>query len=357
MNKTTVHALVALTITLLLPPLADPSLAQPADPTRRPKQAGKSPIKVFILAGQSNMEGQAVADLAGKDYNEGRGTLAELMRDPVKGAMFKHLKNADGKWTVRDGVWVRYRRERGPLLAGPLSFGFSVYGDQHHFGPELQFGHVMGDYFDNQVLLIKTAWGGKSLYKDFRPPSSGGAVGPYYMKMLSDIREALANLKTDFPSYDGGGYELTGFVWYHGWNDGCEPKTAVPEYEQNLVNFIEDARKDLNTPRLPFVIGELTGPWVQAPGEWATLRKAQAAAAARPKFQGTVLFVATHDFVRKPEDSPNPGHGHHEFGNAETYFLVGDALGKGMKQLLEAAPGRRGLNGDAATPIHAKVHL
>ena len=83
--------------------------------------------------------------------------------------------------------------------------------------------------------------------------------------MLTDIREALAELKTDFPSYDGGGYELAGFVWYHGWNDGCEPKTAVPEYEQNLVNFIHDVRKDLNAPRLPFVIGELTGPWVQAP--------------------------------------------------------------------------------------------
>ena len=49
-----------------------------------------------------------------------------------------------------------------------------------------------------------------------------------------------------------------------------------------------------------------------------------------------MLFVETHDFVRKPEDSPNPGHGHHEFGNAETYFLVGDALGKGMVKLLDA---------------------
>jgi hypothetical protein len=47
-----------------------------------------------------------------------------------------------------------------------------------------------------------------------------------------------------------------------------------------------------------------------------------------------VLFVETHDFVRKPEDSPNPGHGHHAFGNAETCFLVGDALGKGMIKLL-----------------------
>ena len=88
---------------------------------------------------------------------------------------------------------------RRPLLAGPLTLGFTVYGDKHHFGPELQFGHVVGDHFTNQVLLIKTAWGGKSLYKDFRPPSSGGEVGPYYTKMLAEIRLALANLKTDFP--------------------------------------------------------------------------------------------------------------------------------------------------------------
>ena len=233
---------------------------------------------------------------------------------------------------------MRYKPENGPVKAGPLTLGFTVYGGRHHFGPELQLGHVLGDYFDNQVLLIKTAWGGKSLYRDFRPPSSGGTVGPYYTKMLADIREALDELKTDFPNYDGGGYELAGFVWYQGWNDGCEPRTAVPEYEQNLVNFIHDVRKDLNAPRLPFVIGELTGPWVQAPGEWDALRKAQAAAAARPEFRGTVVFVETHDFVRKPEDSPNPGHGHHEFGNAETYFLVGNALGTAMKSLCANRP-------------------
>jgi hypothetical protein len=66
------------------------------------------------------------------------------------------------------------------------------------------------------------------------------------------------------------------------------------------------------------------------------LRKAQAGAAARPEFAGTVVFVPTHDFVRKPEDSPNPGHGHHEFGNGETYYLVGHALGEGMKKLCGA---------------------
>ena len=291
--------------------------------------ADKKPLKVFILAGQSNMEGQAVADLEGRDYNNGKGTLAVLMRDAAFAGKFKHLRGADGRWTKRDDVWVRYQRERGPLLAGPLGIGFAVYGGTHHFGPELEFGHVIGAALEEPVLLIKTAWGGKSLYEDFRPPSSGGAVGKYYRLMIQQAREALANLQTEFPSYDGRGHELAGFVWYHGWNDGVNPKTAIPEYETNLVNLIRDVRREFNTPALPVVIGEITGPWVQAPAEWTKLRQAQAAAAVRPEFAGNVAYVATHDFVRPAQESPNPTHGHHEFGNAETYLLVGEARRSG----------------------------
>src|ERR1044072_6029103 len=93
------------------------------------------PLKVFILAGQSNMEGQAVVDLEGKDYKGGKGTLAYLLRDPAKAGPFHRLRAADGKWTVRDDVWVRYQPENRPPLIGPLTMGFSVYGDGHHFGP------------------------------------------------------------------------------------------------------------------------------------------------------------------------------------------------------------------------------
>ena len=288
------------------------------------------PISVYILAGQSNMEGQAVADLDGKDYNDGKGTLTAMLNDPAKARLVRHLLSKSGDWSVRRNVWVRYQRESAPLLAGPLTMGFTVYGDKHHFGPELQFGHVIADHVKGQSLIIKTAWGGKSLYRDFRPPSAGGETGRYYKKMLEEVRKALANLKTDFPAYDGRGYKLAGFVWYQGWNDGVDPVNAVPEYQSNLVNLIKDIRHDLDAPKLPVVVGELTGSWVDAPGAWAKLRKAQAAAAATPEFKGNVAFVETHNFVRPAQESPNPGHGHHEFGNAETCFLVGDALGKAM---------------------------
>ena len=91
-------------------------------------------------------------DLAGKDYNDRWGTLTKLMEDPAKAAMFAHLKTPDGKWTVRDDVWVRFRRERGPLLAGPITLGFSGCGDAHHFGPELQFGHHL------RGLMLRSGW-------------------------------------------------------------------------------------------------------------------------------------------------------------------------------------------------------
>ena len=74
-----------------------PAIAAPGAVPESGRQAGTSPVKVFILAGQSNMEGAAVVDLDGKDYNNGHGTLVTLMSDPAKAPMFKHLRGADGK--------------------------------------------------------------------------------------------------------------------------------------------------------------------------------------------------------------------------------------------------------------------
>jgi|688.fasta_scaffold16861_12 hypothetical protein len=285
-------------------------------------------VKVFILAGQSNMEGQAVVDLTGKDYNEGKGTLLQVMKN--RPDRFTHLRNKDGNWNVRKDVWVHYPRENQPTLQGPLGIGYTVYGGTHHFGPELGCGHVLGNAIDEPVLLIKCAWGGKSLYQDFRPPSAGGKTGPYYHRMIIQVRDALKNLEAISPAIADHHPELSGLIWYQGWNDGVDPANAIPTYTENLANLIRDVRRDLNAPQLPVSIGELTGPWIDAPPEWETLRKAQEAVANLPEFAGKVSFATTRDFVRRPQDSPNPGHGHHEFGNAETIYLVGEALGRQM---------------------------
>jgi hypothetical protein len=299
------------------------------------EQPKNQPLQVFILAGQSNMVGQGVVDLDHpKSYNGGRGTLNRVMKESPHAAMYAHIKDQQGRWIVRDDVWVRFRVKSG-VKKGGLTIGFTGYGGSHHIGPEFQFGHVIGESSKQQVLLIKTAWGGKSLFKDFRPPSSGGETGEYYKKMIAEVDEALANLKRDFPKYDGRGYEIAGFVWFQGWNDMFDEQGRT-EYEDNLVHLIKDIRKQFKKPHLPVVIGELGNLGEKAGKNMIAIRNAQAAAAARPEFKNTVAFVKTTAFARPAEDSPNTGHGHHWFGNAESYFLIGDALGKKMLELITA---------------------
>ncbi|MCA9219867.1 MAG: hypothetical protein KDA71_06035 [Planctomycetales bacterium] len=296
----------------------------------------KAPIQVFILAGQSNMEGQGVVDLDHpQHYNGGRGTLRQVADDPAKASVYQHIRTKDGQWAVRDDVWCRYRTQH-ELKKGPLTIGFAVYPGKHHIGPEFQFGHVIGDAIEAPVLLIKTAWGGKSLYVDFRPPSSSGEAGPFYKQMIAEVREALRHIPDDFPELKDRRAEFAGFVWFQGWNDAFGPPEAKQEYEQNLVNLIHDVRAEFNRPNLPVVIGELGNGGEQVGEQIMAIRQAQAAAARRPDFQGRVAFVKTTAFARPPAESPNVSHGHHWYGNAESYFLIGDALGKAMRELIAA---------------------
>lgn len=182
---------------------------------------------------------------------------------------------------------------------------YAVYDDRHHFGPELGIGQVLGASFDEPVLLIKTAWGAKSLAVDFRPPSAGGATGPFYRQMLDEFRVALAGIDTAFPQYAQHVPRVEGVIWFQGWNDGCDEAAAAKT--GNMDNFV--------------------------------LREGQKAGCARSEVGGGARFVPTAAFLRKPEDCPNPGHGHHWFGSAESYLLIGDALGRAMADLLDERAG------------------
>jgi len=209
------------------------------------------PLKVFILAGQSNMEGQ------GEMTSGAQGNLTYMVQNDPNGT-YQHLVDGDGDWVIRDDVWIWYKRGGSVVVKGGLSAGYGVNG--HCIGPEMQFGHVIGDAYEDQVLLIKTAWGGKSLAVDFRPPSSGydkppaapGDQGYYYKEMLDIVADVLDNLATHFPAYQGQGYEIVGFGWHQGWNDRVN-QGFNDQYEQNMANFIRDVRKDLGVADLPFV--------------------------------------------------------------------------------------------------------
>ena len=107
-------------------------------------------------------------------------------------------------------------------------------------------------------------------------------------------------------------------------------KDALAQYETNLVNLVTDVRKSLGVEQLPVVIGETGNMGEEAGDNMKQIRLAQKDAAQQ---LDNAVFVKTTQFARPKEESPNVGHGHHWFGNAESYFLIGDAMGKAMIEL------------------------
>jgi len=296
MNTKTTKAIVGAVVAMSL--VANVVMAQQAGAVK-PQGKFKGPVKVFILAGQSNMEGHA-----------GVQTLDRLGEHPTHGYLLKKIKKADGSFVVRDDVFVSYKKE-GEHIKRPLSVGMGAWG-KDWFGPELMFGIGMGDHFKEPVLLIKTCWGGHTLFGHFRSPSAGKPaydtgdwpkpenVGESYRKMVKEVRECLANIDADFPQLKGLETELCGFVWFQGWNDMCAPdnirQQVYDEYCPNFVHLVQDLRTEFKVPNMPAVVGELGVGGNNADENMKAFRAAQAKIATCPELKGTVGYVRTAPF-------------------------------------------------------------
>ena len=283
-------------------------------------------VHVFILSGQSNMVGAGEVS-SQLSRNVGKGSLEWLTKNPVTAPHYQHLRNEDGSWQQRDDVQICFFDRRGPLQPG--------YGStQNKVGPELGFGCCIGDAFDEPVLLIKIAWGGKSLAEDIRPPSLEGKTGLYYTKLLEHTKNVLRQADQLFPQLTGRTFLLEGFGWHQGWNDRIN-QSFNDAYEHNMIQFIKDVRRDLKKPVLPFVIAEtgMSGPEEKHPRA-LSLMAAQKAVADLPEFKGNVAFVPTRDFYRPANESPS-SQAYHWNNNAETYYLIGEHMGHAMVRLLK----------------------
>lgn len=270
--------------------------------------AGEKPLKVYILAGQSNMQGQS------KEW-----VMRGMKADPAYKELYDKIMDENDEFRVHDSVRVAALSgslEKPVTRNGPLTIGFGgalrgkpgIRGKHAlRWGPELGFGVTMKEHLEEPILIIKTSWGGKNLRKDFLSPSgaemlNGAETGPFYKAMKEHVKTVLADPGKYHPAYDPKhGYEIAGFVWFQGWNDqvaGREklyqptkdrPKFAV--YGDLLACFIRDVRKDFNAPTMPFVIGVIgTG---GNPESKNPFRKAMAAPASLPAFKGNVVAVQT----------------------------------------------------------------
>ncbi len=291
--------------------------------------AEAKPLKVFILAGQSNMEGPA--NIKTFDY---------IGDDPATAPMLQEMVGPDGKPVVCDHVWLSYLTgDKNFEVTGKMTAGYgSMWGldpkkPGDKIGPEFTFGIYMSKAVKEPFLIIKTAWGGKSLVSDFRPPSAGKRVfndytvkrwkergvdpaqeaarhhreyiGVFYHYMIDHVRKVLADIQRVVPYYDSQqGYELAGFVWLQGWNDYCDSWSypaelgdkRYDEYGQLMAMFIRDVRKDLSAPKMPFVIGVAGFSGLKAGPDIQSFRKAMAAPTLLPEFKGNVAAVQTAPF-------------------------------------------------------------
>jgi hypothetical protein len=321
-------------------------------------------VKVFILAGQSNMEGKANNEL-----------LEHQSTDPATQELFAHLRHENG-WIEREDVFIKFLDRHGPLTIG--------YGSPGRTGVELEFGTVMGDHFDQPVLLIKAAWGGHALFQQFRSPSAGlpaeeqlheelarrrretaennrknnrddplptmddikAPYGSSYRDMLTEVRDVNDNYASLFPALAGRRLELAGFVWFQGWNDQYG---AQDEYASNLRHFIHDIRRDLKAPELPFVIGVM-GQNGSRPAEGAmlTIQEAQLSMNDLPEFRDNVMAIRTDVLIDKTAENLYPqweeridewklvgsDHPYHYLGSAIWFNRIGRAMGEAMLELM-----------------------
>ena len=288
-------------------------------------------------------------------------TLPHMAADPKSKSLCDQFVDADGEPHVYDQVrvvafsemdaWGNPKPEQ-TAKNGPLTIGFGSHlRDPNKFGPELGFGITMNEQLQQPILIIKTAWGGKSLLRDFRPPSAGPydaalsadektlargreeewrqkhgkkeaekwklsveeilklrrtAEGRYYRWMVEHVKEVLENPVSYHPAYDGEtGYEVAGFVWFQGFNDlvgGSKYKAwgGHAAYGDWLACLIRDLRKEFSAPDMPVVIGVMgVGGEIEDMEEGKQLdshtlfRAAMAAPAALPEFEGRVVAVQT----------------------------------------------------------------
>ncbi|BCX50324.1 sialate O-acetylesterase [Haloferula helveola] len=351
-----------------------------------PLSAVEKVFKVFILAGQSNMEGKGLPT-----------HLDTYKDDPQIKPWYGIVKDGDG-WAKRDDVFITYPSKSGGAKHGPLTVDYGTKGE-NSIGPEFGFGHAVGEAYDEPVLIIKTAWGGKSVHQPFRPPSAlpsdeeirqmiaemqekhdatveankkkekegkktrapkpvptfeelKGSFGEYYRKMVEHVKEELGDYENKFPELKGYKPELAGFVWHQGFNDmvgAYYKENGFDDYTKWMGMLIEDLRKDLDAPELPVVIGELSTGGVEGRGAF---QEAQENVAKLPEFKGTVVFVPTAEFQdkvalkyfqeglwKKGEEgmakwqTVGNDRPYHYLGSGKTYFLKGVAFGEAMVPL------------------------
>jgi len=294
-------------------------------------KTARKPVLVFLLSGQSNMTGRGALGDLNKPPEDQKATLVRFIKAPENVEKYKSLYDGAKKWTVRDDVFIVTGTGSNAVHSG-LRPGYGGFRNKG-FGPEMGIGYVLGNQYQEPILLVKVAFGACNLAVNFRPPSSGGQTGDKYPLIVEALHDAINHLPELVPGYNKEqGYKVAGFFWNQGEHDASAKFAA--EYETNLGNLIKDLRKEFNAPDMKAVIAVTGyGGW-DSKNEWLKkVQDAQLALPKRPEFQGSVATTETRDFYRSQEKFGGNNQTIHWNGNGESYWLMGEAMGQAMVKL------------------------
>ena len=192
--------------------------------------------KVLFLAGQSNMDGRAKAE-----------KLTQEDRDRLE----KAKKNVT--------LYYNHQKPVGLQETKVPDHTAKKFGAEKLFGPELFFGIEMSEkYPEHQIILIKRARGGMSLYGAWNPnwtlerakAMNEEKAPALYNDFIAYAHEVLKELPKD-------SYELCGMLWVQGESDsGTKKNGSLPgeEYQNSLETLIAGVRKEFKHPALPFIL-------------------------------------------------------------------------------------------------------
>ena len=319
-----------------------------------PKPDGKpadmtKPVQVFILLGQSNMVGMGAVAAKGKHAE------VSLENAVKKDGLYPYLVDSAGNWITRKDVRNVF------IMSGKLQVNdWMSPSNRRTLGPEYGIGNVLGTATSAPVMVLKSCIGNRSLGWDLLPPGSkqyeydgqiyagykdsplswpkgtepkkiGWYAGKQYDTDVAGAKQVLADLDKYYPGAKG--YEIAGFFFWQGDKDRYKEAHAK-HYEENLVRFIKQLRKDFNAPKAKFVVATLgQTDKDNAKGTEKLILDAQMAVDGNtgkyPEFKGNVATVYTH-----PLSQGGASNGHYN-GNAKTYMDIGLAMGEAMLNLLK----------------------
>jgi len=321
-------------------------------------QAAKPKLKVFILAGQSNMVGHAnfitiptlftakepeVRELVKLVFKDGAKVTRAMVDDQIATMIARNdlnqkirkkeitgeeaiakaraeIKKLGAEFTAKSNkikqAFVVSKRVHITSIAdrsrrsGPLTVGFG--GNRDKIGPEFGFGLSLAKKLDTPILLIKTSWGGKSLHYNFRPPSAGPYqlskkelegdkveeikknAGLNYRMMNEAVHAVLKDLGKHHPEYDASAGHEMAGFV---WFQGFNDQFSDAfrdNYKDNMIAFVKDVRKEYKAPKMPFVIGVMGTGITEEAVGKNAVSVAQREAAKAPEFKGNVASVESY---------------------------------------------------------------